>query len=143
MRKAGDELDLTRLHECVETWRRHAVLKADPDEYARMIERTEETQRRADLGEPTGGIPWDEAFETRLRSRELQGAGWSEPGPAVAGLDPAQQRYQSGSLISSRSGAGATGPRDGSPGITALPDLSRPGGSGLPDTAAGSRRAPA
>jgi hypothetical protein len=30
LRKAGDELDLTPLHECVEIWWRHAVLKADP-----------------------------------------------------------------------------------------------------------------
>ncbi|MEU8278389.1 DUF6247 family protein [Microbispora bryophytorum] len=73
VRKAGDELDLTPLHECVETWWRHAVLKADPAEYVQMIERAEESQRRADLGEPTGGIPWDEAFEARLRSKAHKG----------------------------------------------------------------------
>ncbi|MEN3540814.1 DUF6247 family protein [Microbispora sp. ZYX-F-249] len=73
VRKAGDELDLTPLHECVETWWRHAVLKADSAEYVQMIERAEESQRRADLGEPPGGLPWDEAFEARLRSKAHKG----------------------------------------------------------------------
>lgn len=33
----------------------------------------EEIRRRADLGEPTGGSHWDDAFEARLRSRAPQG----------------------------------------------------------------------
>ncbi|MFF4778739.1 DUF6247 family protein [Microtetraspora fusca] len=73
LQKAGDELDLTPLHECVETWWRHAVLKAEPTEYDRMIDRAEEIRRRADLGEPTSGVPWDETFETRLRSSAQKG----------------------------------------------------------------------
>ncbi|WP_368856968.1 DUF6247 family protein [Microbispora triticiradicis] len=64
---------LAPLHECVESRWRHAVLEADQVEYARMIDRAEEIQRRADLGEPTAGIPWDEAFEARLRSRAQKG----------------------------------------------------------------------
>ncbi len=73
LHKAVDDLDLAPLHKCVETWWRHAVLRADPAQYAQVIERAEEIQRRSDLGEPTGGVPWDEAFEARLQTRAQQG----------------------------------------------------------------------
>jgi hypothetical protein len=69
LRSAGDELDLTPLHECVESWRRQAVLKADPLAYAVMVQQAEEIERRAAAGEPIGGITWDDAFEARLRRR--------------------------------------------------------------------------
>lgn len=73
LQRAADDLDLAPLHECVETWWRRAALKADPDDYARMMGRAEEVQRRVELGEPVGGIAWDDAFEARLRSRLATG----------------------------------------------------------------------
>lgn len=69
LQKAADELDLTPLHECVESWWRYVVLKTDNAEYTRMLERAEEAQSRLERGEPTGGIPWDDAFEARLRGK--------------------------------------------------------------------------
>ncbi|GII31089.1 DUF6247 family protein [Planotetraspora mira] len=45
LRSAADELDLTPLHECVESWWRQAVLKADPLAYAVMVEQAQEIQR--------------------------------------------------------------------------------------------------
>lgn len=73
LQRAADDPDLAPLHECVETWWRRAVLKADPDDYARMMERAEEVRRRVELGEPVGGVAWDDAFEARLRSRLATG----------------------------------------------------------------------
>ncbi|GAA4563134.1 DUF6247 family protein [Planotetraspora kaengkrachanensis] len=73
LRRAGDELDLTPLHDCVESWWRQAVLKADPVAYANMVEQAEDLQRRAEGGEPVGGVPWDDAFEARLRRRTEAG----------------------------------------------------------------------
>ncbi|GAA1306666.1 hypothetical protein Psi02_24440 [Planotetraspora silvatica] len=69
LRSAADELDLTPLHECVESWWRQAVLKADPLAYAVMTEQAQEIQRRAEAGEPIGGVTWDDVFEARLRRR--------------------------------------------------------------------------
>lgn len=69
LRRAGDELDLAPLHECVESWRRVAILKADPADYARMMRTAEHIQHVAERGEPTGGISWDDAFTARLRAR--------------------------------------------------------------------------
>lgn len=72
LRTAADDLDLTPLHKCVESWWRRAVLTADPVAYRHMLEQAEEIQRRAVLGEPTGGDTWDEA-EARLRRRIAAG----------------------------------------------------------------------
>ncbi|GAA3442727.1 DUF6247 family protein [Planomonospora venezuelensis] len=69
LRRAGDELDLAPLHACVEAWRRTAILKADADDYAQLVQTAERVQQRADRGEPTGGLPWDDAFAERLRAR--------------------------------------------------------------------------
>ncbi|MFC0862551.1 DUF6247 family protein [Sphaerimonospora cavernae] len=68
LRTAADDLDLTPLHECVESWWRHAVLRADPVAYQDMIDQAEEVQRRVESGEPTGGVAWEEV-EARLRRR--------------------------------------------------------------------------
>jgi hypothetical protein len=73
LRRAGEELDLTPLHQCVESWRRLAILKADPADYARMMETAEHVQGLAERGEPTGGTAWDEAFSERLRARIAAG----------------------------------------------------------------------
>lgn len=73
LRRAGDELDLTPLHECVEAWRRTAILKADPEDYAEMMATAERIQQRSERGEPTGGTPWDDALDERLRARLAAG----------------------------------------------------------------------
>ena len=66
-------ISIARCRLSIKTWWRHAVLKADPADHARMVERGEEIQRRAELGEPIGGIAWDDAFEARLRDRIATG----------------------------------------------------------------------
>ncbi|MEO3853665.1 DUF6247 family protein [Acrocarpospora sp. B8E8] len=69
LRRAADELDLTPVHECVESWRRLAILKADPADYARMMQTADRVQQLAERGEPSGGIAFDDAFAERLRAR--------------------------------------------------------------------------
>ncbi|GAA0967916.1 hypothetical protein GCM10009555_012420 [Acrocarpospora macrocephala] len=69
LRRAADELDLTPVHECVESWRWLAILKADPADYARMMQTADRVQQLAERGEPSGGIAFDDAFAERLRAR--------------------------------------------------------------------------
>jgi hypothetical protein len=66
LRRAGDELDLAPLLDCVGAWQRTALVKADPEDHVRMVE-------TAERGEPVGGTPWDAALEACLRARPATG----------------------------------------------------------------------
>lgn len=66
LRRAADELDLAPLHECVEAWRRTAIVKADSTEWKHIQETAERVQEQAARGEqsPTGR-PWRELVAER------------------------------------------------------------------------------
>jgi hypothetical protein len=67
LRRAGEELDLAPLHQCVDSWWRLAVLKADPDGYAQMLQTADRLQQLADRGEEIpAGRPWREVLAARV-----------------------------------------------------------------------------
>ncbi|WP_326820282.1 DUF6247 family protein [Streptosporangium sp. NBC_01756] len=73
LRRAADELDLTPLHQCMESWRRLAIVKTDPGGYTQMMESAERIQHQVERGESTDGVVWDDAFTERLRARAAGG----------------------------------------------------------------------
>lgn len=68
--EARDTYDLAAVQRFQDRWWGIVMLKADPVEYRRVLDRAEELQGRADRGEAVGGVPWDEGYAARLRSRQ-------------------------------------------------------------------------
>lgn len=67
--EAWQTYDWAPLHSFEQGWWCTAVAKADPEEYRRVLETAEQVMQRVRRGEPTGGIPWEEVYETQVRPR--------------------------------------------------------------------------